>query len=234
MTLRRANIHLGGNDSTASRVLASGQRRPMARSRVRETGTTDKDADRHDIGHSARSGGMNHLLLAVAEHEDRQAFQTLFEYFAPRVKAFLFKQGTTPEMAEEVVQETMVNVWRKSAQFDPARASASTWIFTIARNLRIDMLRKESRPAPDPDDPALVPDPEPAAHDEIARQQETDRLKSAVAALPQEQQEVLTLAFFEEKAHPQVAEELGIPLGTVKSRIRLAFRRIRSELGEER
>jgi RNA polymerase sigma-70 factor (ECF subfamily) len=177
---------------------------------------------------------MNHLLIAVAENEDRQAFQTLFEYFAPRVKAFLFKQGTTPEMAEEVVQETMVNVWRKSAQFDPARASASTWIFTIARNLRIDMLRKENRPAPDMDDPALVPDPEPAAHDSIARAQEADRLKSAVSALPREQQEVLELAFFQEKAHPQVAEELGIPLGTVKSRIRLAFRRIRSELGEMR
>lgn len=201
---------------------------------MQDTGTTDKDANRHDIGRGARSGSMNHLLLAVAENEDRQAFHTLFEYFAPRVKAFLFKQGTTPEMAEEVVQETMVNVWRKSAQFDPARASASTWIFTIARNLRIDMLRKENRPAPDLDDPALVPDPEPTSHDAIAREQEADRLKSAVAALPKEQQKVLELAFFQEKAHPQVAEELGIPLGTVKSRIRLAFRRIRSELGETR
>ena len=234
MPLRCATIPVGSNHSTACRILASGQRRPAVRSRVQDTGTTDKDAERRHDSDSARSGGMNHLLLAVAEKEDRQAFQTLFEYFAPRVKAFLFKQGTTPEMAEEVVQETMVNVWRKSAQFDPARASASTWIFTIARNLRIDMLRKENRPAPDLDDPALVPDPEPAAHDAIAREQEADRLKSAVAALPQEQQEVLELAFFQEKAHPQVAEELGIPLGTVKSRIRLAFRRIRSELGETR
>ena len=177
-------------------------------------------------------GGMNSLLAAVAENQDRAAFHTLFQYFAPRIKAYMHRQGTDPGMAEEVVQETMVNVWRKAAQFDPTRASVATWIFTIARNLRIDLIRKAKRPEPDVNDPALVPDPEPLGHEVIALKRQASRLNRAVAALPPEQLAVLQLAFYEDKAHAQVADELGIPLGTVKSRIRLAFKRIRSELGE--
>lgn len=177
---------------------------------------------------------MNDLLAAVAEHQDRAAFETVFDYFAPRVKAFMHGQGTDAGMAEEIVQETMVNVWRKAGQFDPAKASAATWIFTIARNLRIDLLRKANRPVPDANDPALVPDPEPQGHEVIALKRDATRLNEAVADLPPEQLAVLKLAYYEDKAHAQVAEELGIPLGTVKSRIRLAFKRIRSELGENR
>jgi RNA polymerase sigma-70 factor (ECF subfamily) len=176
---------------------------------------------------------MNGLLPKVAENQDREAFQSIFEYFAPRLKAFVLRQGTDVQMAEEVVQETMINVWRKAGQFDPAKASASTWIYTIARNSRIDHLRKAHRPEPDMNDPAMVPDPAPAAFGAIARAQEASRLKRALADLPDEQREVIHLAFFEEKAHPQVASELGIPLGTVKSRIRLAMKRIRAELGED-
>jgi len=197
---------------------------------VRETEASTSDGDSHE----STVDGLNGLLVAVAERQDRAAFHALFEYFAPRLKAFLHRQGTSSDMAEEVVQETMVNVWRKAKQFDPAKASASTWIFTISRNLRIDLLRKANRPEPDMNDPALVPDPAPRPLEAISRAQENSRLKKAVAGLPPEQQEVLHLAFFEEKAHTIVAEELGIPLGTVKSRIRLAFRRIRSELGEIR
>lgn len=207
----------------------SGGQQATERRLVRET-----EAAKSGTDGDATGGAMNGLLIAVATTRDKAAFQTLFEFFAPRIKGFLYRQGTAPDMAEEVVQETMVNVWRKATQFDPARASASTWIFTIARNLRIDLLRKENRPTPDVNDPALVPDPEPAPHDAMSQEQEAVRLRTAVASLPREQQEVLHLAFFQEKAHPLVAEELGIPLGTVKSRIRLAFRRIRSELGESR
>lgn len=175
---------------------------------------------------------MTRLLGAVARDRDRVAFQALFEHFAPRVKAFILRQGTDPGMAEEVVQETMVNVWRKAAQFDPAKASASTWIFKIARNLRIDLLRKAYRPEPDMNDPAMVGDPEPMADDVVSRRQHAGHLRVALATLPAEQQQVLQLAFFREKAHAQVADELGLPLGTVKSRIRLALARLRSELGE--
>jgi RNA polymerase sigma factor (sigma-70 family) len=175
---------------------------------------------------------FNGLIAAVAEQRDRAAFRQIFEHFAPRLLGFLQKQGSQPQVAEEVVQETMVNVWRKAGQFDPAKAAASTWIFTIARNARIDHLRKTNRPAIDENDPALVPEPEPAAHDVMSRRQETHRLMKVVGELPADQREVLQLAFFQEKAHGEVAKELGIPLGTVKSRIRLALKKIRSELGE--
>lgn len=177
---------------------------------------------------------MDELLVSVAENRDRDAFRRLFEAFGPRLRAFVGRQGTDPATAEEVVQETFINVWRKAHLFDLEKASAATWIFTIARNARIDMLRRENRPALDPDDPALVPDPEPGAHQQVSRMQEAARLKESMSLLPPEQQEVLRRAFLEEKPHAAVAEELGIPLGTVKSRIRLALGRIRSELGELR
>ncbi len=177
---------------------------------------------------------LNAMLLAVAVGQDRAAFRGLFDHFAPRLKAFVRRQGTDPQMAEEVVQETMVKVWHKAGQFDPAKASAATWVFTIARNMRIDHLRKANRPEPDYNDPAFVPDAEPGAVDRISRDQEAGRLHAALTVLPEEQQAVLRLAFFEDKAHAEIAEELGIPLGTVKSRIRLAFKRVRSEIGEIR
>jgi len=147
------------------------------------------------------------------------------------VKAILIRQGTDPGMAEDVLQETMTRVWQKAGLFDPSKASASTWIFQIARNCRIDMLRRVNRPEPDMNDPAMVPDPDPPADQMIAASQDSKVLEERFSALPVEQQEVLTLAFFEEKAHSEIADELGIPLGTVKSRIRLALKRLRSELG---
>jgi RNA polymerase sigma-70 factor (ECF subfamily) len=175
---------------------------------------------------------MDDLLIAVATSKDREAYQTLFEHFAPRVKSFLLGKGTSPEVAEEAVQEAMLNVWRKAGNFDPTKAAASTWIFAIARNARIDLLRKANRPALDPNDPALVPDRPAATFETVSAAQEANQIRERVAALPAEQQEVLRLAFFEDLAHTEVAQRLGIPLGTVKSRIRLAVRRIRSGLGE--
>jgi RNA polymerase sigma-70 factor (ECF subfamily) len=176
---------------------------------------------------------LDELLKSVAQDRDRTAFKALYDHFTPRLKGFAMRQGSDRQFAEEVVQETMVNVWRKAAQFDPVRASAATWVFSIARNMRIDLLRKFNRPEPDMDDPALVPDPEPAAHENISKAQEAARLREILAELPGEQQEVLRLAFFEEKPHGEIAAELGIPLGTVKSRIRLAMKRIRTEFGED-
>ena len=181
---------------------------------------------------SSAIDNMDELLVAVGATQDRQAFQTLFEYFAPRMKSFLQSKGTSPELSEEAVQEALLNVWRKAAQFDPQKASASTWIFAIARNTRIDLLRKSNRPALDPNDPALVPDPPKAAFDTVAVAEETGRIREHVAGLPVEQREVLRLAFFEELPHAEVARRLDIPLGTVKSRIRLALRRIRSGIGD--
>jgi len=175
---------------------------------------------------------LNELLVSVAKVRDREAFRVLFEHFSPRIKSFALGQNTAPGLAEEIAQETMVNVWRKAGQFDPRKASAATWVFTIARNMRIDMMRKFSRPEPDMNDPALVPDADPPAHEQIARNQQADRLRKSLSGLPAEQQEVLHLVFMKEKTHVEAAEELEIPLGTVKSRVRLALKRVRSEIGE--
>lgn len=175
---------------------------------------------------------LSSLIVAVGRDRDRAAFQALFMHFAPRLKAFMQGQRIDPGLAEEIVQETMVNVWRKAAQFDPAKASAATWFFAIARNMRIDLLRRARRPEPDMNDPAMVPDPDPPAHDLISKEQDAARLRRAYASLPQDQQEVLRLVYMEDQTHAQASEALGIPLGTVKSRIRLALKRMRSDVGE--
>ena len=173
------------------------------------------------------------MIIAIAEKQDRTAFKNIFEHFAPKLKGFLLRQGTDIQIVEEIIQETMVNVWKKARLFDPRKASAATWIFTISRNQRIDQLRKFMRPEPDMNDPAFIPDTEIAADDAIIKSERNKRLLAVISALSSEQQQVLKLAFFEEKPHPQIATELGIPLGTVKSRIRLAMKRMRSELGEQ-
>ena len=188
-------------------------------------------APKRDRGEALDS--MDQLLVAVATTRDRAAFRELFDYFAPRIKSFLMRQGLDAQAAEDVVQEAMVRVWQKAHQFDPAKARASTWMFTIARNLRVDFLRKSKRPEPNVDDPALVPDTQPGGFALTAQAQDAARLQAALADLPNEQRVVLELSFFEEKPHPEIAEHLGIPLGTVKSRIRLALKRVRSELGED-
>jgi RNA polymerase sigma-70 factor (ECF subfamily) len=177
---------------------------------------------------------INSWLDAIATNSDRGSFKCLFDYFAPRLKSFLIGQGTDTQLAEEVVQETMVKVWRKSHQFDVAKASASTWIFTIARNMRVDLLRKCNRPEPDFNDPAFLPDPEPQVTEIIARNQEAEELNKLIFSLPIEQREVLNLAYFQDMAHAEIADKLNIPLGTVKSRIRLALKRIRVTLGDSR
>jgi RNA polymerase sigma-70 factor (ECF subfamily) len=135
-------------------------------------------------------------------------------------------------VAEDLAQEAMLTVWRKANQFDPGKAAAATWAFTIARNLRIDALRREKRPEIDTDDPALVPDDAPLVDDQMARAQEDARVREALTSLPREQVEVVEMSFFADKPHSVIASELGLPLGTVKSRLRLAMARLRTALGE--
>lgn len=178
--------------------------------------------------------GFAHLLQAVVERHDQSSFLTLFDYYAPRVKAYLRRLGTSDSLAEDLSQEVMLAVWRKAATYDPAKAGVGTWIFTIARNLRIDVLRRERRPALDPDDPCLVPDPTPPADHMIAVQREQAQVRSALNQLPADQVKVVTMAFYDGKSHGEIASELAIPLGTVKSRLRLAFRRVRGLVGDIR
>lgn len=176
------------------------------------------------------------LLDAVATQRDRVAFAALFKHYAPRLKTWLLKAGASADLADDLVQDTMVAVWRRAAQFDPARAGVSTWIYTIARHLRIDRHRRRQAgdakliemPAPD-DEPA---DDAPRPDEQVHAAEREARVRAALGALTAEQAEVLRLSFFEEHPHARIAERLGIPLGTAKSRVRLALLRLRQILGE--
>jgi RNA polymerase sigma-70 factor (ECF subfamily) len=179
--------------------------------------TEDRAADGPDVH-------ARHIADVAASH-DRASFAALFAHFAPRVKSYLMRVGTPASLAEELAQETMLSVWRKAALFDADRASASTWIFTIARNLRIDAARRTRDPM------ALAGEIEPDAPEEpfaiVARQQSQTIVRDALKRLPAEQRQVLALSFFEERPHSEIATTLGIPLGTVKSRVRLAISKLR-------
>jgi RNA polymerase sigma-70 factor (ECF subfamily) len=178
------------------------------------------------------ASSLNDLVVAVGRRRDRVAFAGLFAHFAPRLKAYLIRGGCDGASAEEVVQEVMVTLWRRAETFDPAQAGASTWVFTIARNKRIDMIRRERRPQVDPDDPALVPESEPAADHVVESAQDSKQLHAALTGLPNEQREILRLAYFEDLPHSEIARRCDMPLGTVKSRIRLALARLRKSLGD--
>ncbi|MBI3514800.1 MAG: sigma-70 family RNA polymerase sigma factor [Proteobacteria bacterium] len=170
------------------------------------------------------------LIGRIARHRERDAFVALFDHFAPRIKAYLVRLGSDDANAEELTQEVMLAVWRRAASFNPSLAAVSTWVFTIARNKRIDRLRRERRPEIEPDDPALVPEPETPADVALEAAQTGGRLRAAIADLPGEQQQLLLMAFFEDKSHSAIAAETRLPLGTVKSRIRLALIRLRGTL----
>lgn len=168
-------------------------------------------------------------INAVRDTQDKAAFAELFDYFAPRVKAFLMKSGATPDLAEECTQEVMVTLWNKAHMFDPAKASVSTWIFTIARNRKIDILRKQRRP--EPEDLPWGPESEPDQADALALQQETTKLGQALASLPEKQRDLIQKAYFGELSQSEIAAQTGLPLGTIKSRIRLALDRLRHSMG---
>ncbi len=164
-------------------------------------------------------------IEAIRDRQDQQAFARLFHHFAPRVKAFLMKSGASPELAEECTQETMATLWRKAHLFDGGKASVSTWIFTIARNRKIDVLRKQRRP--EPEDLPWGPEVAPNQADVLVLHEETEKLGKALAALPEKQRRLIERAYFGELSHSEIAAETGLPLGTIKSRIRLALDRLR-------
>ena len=170
------------------------------------------------------------LIEDIAAHKSKAAFKKLFEYFAPRLKGYLMRLGSSEAQAEELVQDVMLTVWRKAALFDRRKAAASTWLFTIARNRRIDILRREKYPELDPEDPALVPDEEVQPDDAVIIAERKAEVQSAMATLPEEQVELVKLAFYKGWSHSEIAKETGLPLGTVKSRLRLSFSRLKEAL----
>ncbi|RLJ99810.1 sigma-70 family RNA polymerase sigma factor [Ruegeria conchae] len=161
----------------------------------------------------------------IRDAKDQIAFAELFQHFAPRIKAFLIKSGSDAALAEECAQEVMATLWHKAHLFDPTRATVATWVFTIARNKRIDVLRKQRRP--EPEDLWWGPEAEPEQEDVLALQQETAQLRDAMAALPEAQRQLIEKAYFGDLSHREIASQTGLPLGTIKSRIRLALDRLR-------
>jgi len=173
---------------------------------------------------------MADCIEAIAARQDQSAFATVFAYFAPRLKGYLMRLGAGEGPAEELAQEVMMTVWRKAAQFDRRQSSVSTWLYTIARNRRIDVLRREKFPDYDPDDPMLQPSQTEQPDDAVAAAQCDEQVRAALETLPAEQAELIQLAFYKGWSHSEIAASQNLPLGTVKSRLRLAFRKLRSGL----
>jgi RNA polymerase sigma-70 factor, ECF subfamily len=174
-------------------------------------------------------------IEAIAARQDRAAFAELFAFFAPRVKAYLKRTGTSEAQAEELAQETLLSVWRKAQLYDAGSASAATWIFTIARNLRIDGVRRDRRGGAvrvDEVEAEFEADDAPAADSLLMSHEAESRVREALKTLPKDQLRVIQMSFFEDKPHGDIARALQIPLGTVKSRVRLAMKRLRGLLDE--
>ena len=173
---------------------------------------------------------LTSLITLVATKKDRVAFGNLFKLVGPRIKGYLMKLGSNDIVAEDLLQEVMLTVWRKSETFDRSKAAVSTWLFTIARNKRIDLLRKEIRPQLDPNDPMLTPNQEEPADEKYSANQESVKITNAINMLPDEQAKLIKMTYYEDKSHSIIADELNMPLGTVKSRIRLASTRLKKLL----
>ncbi|MCL6416043.1 sigma-70 family RNA polymerase sigma factor [Aestuariirhabdus sp. Z084] len=171
------------------------------------------------------------LLSQVGKHQDREAFVKLFQHFAPMIKSYFLSlgKGISPELADDMVQEAMIKVWDKAGMYDPERAAASTWIYTIARNARIDLLRRKGRHSVEESIGAddVWPDSDqtqPLA--QLTQVRSVERVNQAFKSLPNEQANILAMVYREGKCHSEIAAELELPLGTVKSRIRLALAKL--------
>jgi len=172
-------------------------------------------------------------LSAVGTAQDRAAFGSLFEHFAPRLKSYMMRLGAQHDAAEDLAQETMVQVWRKASLYDASKAVPAAWVYRVARNLRIDRLRKQRFFEVDIEHAEIVSDEGVSGHERSADRLDAAQLASLVDALPADQKQVVQLAFFEGLSHAEIEQRLAIPLGTVKSRMRLAFGKLRRAMGDK-
>ena len=172
------------------------------------------------------------LIRGVAR-KDNAAFAALFEFFAPRIKAMMMRGGVAESQAEVLAQETMLTVWRKADLYDPKMGSAAAWIYTIARNRRIDQARSAQRAPPEASEEEVDQvDEQPLPDETLVAAEISEKVRGAMKLLSEEQQEVLRLSYFEDLSQSEISQVLGLPIGTVKSRTRLAFRRLRDMLGD--
>lgn len=180
-------------------------------------------------------GPMSELLALIATDRSEEAFQKLFREFGPKVRNYMLRQGVDADLADDITQETLVTVWRKAGLYSPDKGSASTWMFTIARNLRIDRIRRQKPWQELTDDHmASLPSDDVQPDDATDQRQRQVRVQAVLRDLPPEQVEVVTLAFVDGLPHSEIATQLGLPLGTVKSRIRLAYSKLRTALEDLR
>lgn len=184
-----------------------------------------------NITPALETDAMAGLIESVARRQDQAAYIRLYTHFAPRVKSFLMTKGLDSAAADDVLQEVMLAVWQKSHLYDPAKAAVSTWIFTIARNHYVNRLRREQRHPGASDEPDLRAADTRGSISEVSLQQRKVAVREAISELRPEQREVIALSFNKGLAHSEIAERLDLPLGTVKSRIRLGFMHLRDTLG---
>jgi len=177
---------------------------------------------------AARTDEWSECLVLIARQQDRAAFTRLFRHFAPLMKSFALAGSTlSANHADALVQEIMLKVWQKAAAFDPARAAASTWIYTIARNCRTDLYRRQQKfDTPLSADDILGDLEEEDAFTVVHQKRNAQRMRQLMAELPNDQVQILAKVYMEGKSHSEVAGELEIPLGTVKSRVRLALQKL--------
>jgi RNA polymerase sigma-70 factor (ECF subfamily) len=179
---------------------------------------------------SPHRGIMADLLQRIAERADPAAFRELYEAYGPRVKAYMMRRGADAGTAEDLAQETLLTVWRKAALYAGEKGSMTTWVFAIARNLRIDRLRREVPWQELPEGRMAEASDEPLPDEVMDEKERQERVQAALADLPSEQKEVVSLAYLEGLSHSEIAERLSVPLGTVKSRMRIAYQKIRQAL----
>ena len=197
---------------------------------------TDKDVNKFkqrqkklELGDETRPD-FSIVLTNIGLNQDRDSFAQIFQHFAPRVKSYMVKLGCLDEMAEELAQQTLLQVWRKAQLYDSKKAAASTWIFRIARNIRIDMLRKQKHFFDADFDLASIEDDQEDAEYKINREQKNQGVALALTELPGDQAQIIRMSFYDGLSHSEISKQLEIPLGTVKSRIRLAFARLRDSV----
>src|SRR5210317_676752 len=188
------------------------------------------DAVSADIGR--RTDEWSQCLRAIAKHRDRGAFARFFKQFAPLIKAFALSGSTlSANHADELVQEVMLKVWQKADGFNPEKAAASTWIYTIARNCRTDMFRRLQKfdtPLAADDLSIELEEEEPFAV--LHSRRGSDRVRDLMGQLPPDQAQILAKVYMEGKSHSEAALELDLPLGTVKSRVRLAIQKLQVQM----
>jgi len=192
----------------------------MGRDMARDVESTAKDPNREEIDRETA------LLLSISETRNQRSYEQLFHLMAPKVKSFLMRQGRTADEAENIAQDAMLSVWRKANLFNPEKSSARTWIYAIVRNRMIDLQRMAGREMRGKDQYQHESGIDDVSDGGVTDATSRDRLHKLLAELPEEQAATLVMSYVQGKSHKEIADEIGLPLGTVKSRIRIGFQRL--------